>query len=96
MTSGSTQQSRIMRVAAIAALIAAASFRADPAAAQQVRVTAADYDRASQFLGQNVAGLVVGGSVDANWLPDGRFWYRSTTPTGTEAIIVDPSKRTRA
>ena len=39
--------------------------------------------------------LVVGGTVDANWLPDGRFWYVRTTATGTENVVVDPVKKTR-
>ena len=30
--------------------------------------TAADYNRASMMLGQNLGGLVVGGSAQANWL----------------------------
>ena len=31
-----------------------------------------------------------------NWLPDDRFWYRVTTPTGSEAFLVDPLKATKA
>src|SRR5262245_24016886 len=42
-------------------------------------LTAADYDRAVKMLAQNLNGLVVGGSVDANWMKDGRFWYVRTT-----------------
>ncbi len=81
---------------AVLAFASAALLAAAPVAAQQAAVTAADYDRASRFLAQGVANLVTGGSAQAiTWLPDGRFWYRSTTATGTEAIIVDPSKKTR-
>ena len=58
-------------------------------------VTAAEYDRAVRMLAQNLTGLVVGGTVDANWLPDGRFWYVRTTATGTENVVVDPVKKTR-
>jgi hypothetical protein len=36
-------------------------------------VTAADYARAEQFLGPNLQGLVTGGPVSPNWLPDERF-----------------------
>ena len=28
--------------------------------------------------------------VRATWLPGDRFWYRVTTPSGSEAILVDP------
>lgn len=58
-------------------------------------LTAADYDRATRMLAPNLAGLVVGGTADATWLPDGRFWYRRTTLTGTENVVVDPVRRTR-
>ncbi|OFW07947.1 MAG: peptidase S9 [Acidobacteria bacterium RIFCSPLOWO2_02_FULL_67_36] len=63
--------------------------------AQRPAVTAADYARAEKFLAPNLAGLVVGGSVAANWLPDERFWYRNQTLTGTEIVVVDPLKKTR-
>ena len=44
--------------------------------AQQKRaVTTADYDRAVKMLAPALNGLVVGGTVNATWLPDGRFWY---------------------
>jgi len=62
--------------------------------AQNKRVlTTADYDRAAKMLG--LAGLVVGGTADATWLPDGRFWYVRTTLTGTENVVIDPVKKTR-
>ncbi|MEO5509673.1 MAG: DPP IV N-terminal domain-containing protein, partial [Longimicrobiales bacterium] len=67
-----------------------------PAAAQEKRVTTADYDRASKFLALSLDGLVVGGSMPlASWLPDGRFWYRSTTAAGVETVLIDPARRTR-
>jgi dipeptidyl aminopeptidase/acylaminoacyl peptidase len=69
---------------------------AAPASAQRTRtVTAADYERASRFLAQNVNGLVVGGSVNPVWQPDGRFWYRNGTLTGPQIVVIDPLKRTR-
>lgn len=51
------------------------------AIAQSARraVTAADYDRAVRMLAPALNGLVVGGTVNANWLPDGRFWCVRTT-----------------
>jgi dipeptidyl aminopeptidase/acylaminoacyl peptidase len=68
-----------------------------PLAAQTARqFTAADYDRAVKMLAPSLAGLVVGGSVTPNWLPDDRFWYRNQTATGYEFMLVDPGKKTRA
>ncbi|MBI4474214.1 MAG: DPP IV N-terminal domain-containing protein, partial [Acidobacteria bacterium] len=67
------------------------------AVAQNKRVvTAADYDRATKMLAQNLNGLVVGGTADdVTWMPDGRFWYVRTTLTGTENVIIDPVTKTR-
>src|SRR5215467_8430028 len=66
------------------------------AVAQNKRVlTTADYDRATKMLAPNLNGLVVGGSVDATWVPDGRFWYVRTTLSGTENVVVDPAGKTR-
>jgi hypothetical protein len=51
-------------------LIAAVVIAAVPLLARQDRtVTAADYARAEKFLAQNVANLVVGGTVTANGSP---------------------------
>ncbi len=58
-------------------------------------VTTADYDRAVRMLAPSLTGLVVGDTVNANWMPDGRFWYARTTLTGTENIVIDPVKKTR-
>src|SRR5262245_58769810 len=58
-------------------------------------VTTADYDRAVKMLAPSLAGLVVGASVTANWMSDGRFWYARTTATGTENVVIDPVKKTR-
>lgn len=59
------------------------------------RITTADYDRASAQLAPSLTGMVFGGSVQANWLPDERFWYRNTTATGTQIVLVDPAKKSR-
>ncbi len=80
-----------LRVLAGLLLLSAAPLAAQPGAV----LTAADYDRAARFLGQNLGGLVAGGTVLPNWLPDGRFWYASTTSAGTEYWLVDPARRTR-
>jgi len=61
-----------------------------------VSVTAADYTRAEQFLAATVNPLVIGGSVAPNWLPNDRFWYRSTTADGVQFMLVTPATKTRA
>ena len=58
-------------------------------------LTTADYDRAVRMLAPALNGLVVGGTVTPNWMPDGRFWYVRTTLSGTENVVIDPVKRTR-
>lgn len=56
-----------------------------------------DYHRAERFLNWNTADLVAGDQVNPIWLPDGnRFWYRNKTGGGSEFIIVDPVRNTRA
>ena len=60
---------------------------------QSGRMTAADYDRAVNMLGPNLTGLVIGGTVTPNWLPDGRFWYRAQTATGSEFRLVSPASK---
>ena len=45
-------------------------------------VTADDYSRAEKYLAAGVQSLTSGGSVQPNWLPDDRFWYRGTTASG--------------
>src|SRR4051794_3685833 len=64
-------------------------------AQQQRVVTTADYDRAVKMLAPSLTGLVVGDSVNATWLPDGRLWYVRTTATGTENVVIDPAKKSR-
>jgi dipeptidyl-peptidase 4 len=59
------------------------------------QVTAADYARAERFLAPRTVPLVAGVAGPVTWLPDGRFWYRTTTAAGASFIMVDPSARTR-
>ncbi|MEX2110485.1 MAG: DPP IV N-terminal domain-containing protein [Gemmatimonadaceae bacterium] len=67
-----------------------------PLAAQQPRqLTAEDYARAERFLGASTAPLVTGLGVRPTWLADGRFWYRTTVPSGNAFYFVDPARRTR-
>jgi dipeptidyl-peptidase 4 len=66
-----------------------------PCWAQPLTVTAADYARAEKFMNYNTDGLMVRSSVQPNWLPDERMWYRVTTAEGSEFILVDPARGTR-
>lgn len=64
--------------------------------AQQKRVfTAADYARAEKMLNYNTSPLADRSGVRATWLPDGRFWYRVLTPTGSEYVLVNPADGSR-
>jgi len=84
-------KSYILILGAIAAAIAPLRGQQPPPGP-----TAADYARAESFLAPAVAGLVVGGSVAANWLSQDRFWYRTVLADGsTQTILVDPARRTR-
>ncbi len=57
--------------------------------------TADDYARAEKMLGYNTGLLVDRGAVRPTFLPDGRFWYRALTPTGSEFILVNPADGSR-
>src|SRR5262245_38113773 len=90
----STMHIRINRSFLI--VLALAAFATGTVGAQNRRaLTSADYDRAVKMLAPALNGLVVGDTVNATWLPDGRFWYVRTTLTGNENVLVDPVKKTR-
>src|SRR5690349_13100209 len=69
---------------------------AAPLFAQPRAFTAADYARAEKFMTYNTTPLVYRSGVSPAWLAGERFWYRVTTPSGPEFILVDPAKGTRA
>ena len=64
-------------------------------AAQRPVLTADDYARAEKKLSYNTDPLVDRNGVRATWLPDGRFWYRVLTPTGSEFVLVNPADGSR-
>ena len=65
--------------------------------AQQLpALTAQDYARAERFMGYNTQALVDHSAGPPNWLSGDRFWYRVMTPQGSEFILVDPARKTRA
>ena len=71
-------------------------FAASPVLAQSPRqLTADDYRQAEKFVGYNTNPLVLNAGVRPNWLPDGRFWYRTLRAAGPEFVLVDPAARTK-
>ena len=58
--------------------------------AQQPAFTAADYARAEKMLNFGTAPFVDRAGGRPTFLPDGRFWYRVMTATGSEYVIVNP------
>ena len=76
-------------------VVASMPLFATAARAQGARVfSPAEYDRAAAQLQPSLNGLMVGGSVQANWLPDDRLWYR-TIGTPAQIILIDPAKKSR-
>jgi dipeptidyl aminopeptidase/acylaminoacyl peptidase len=55
-----------------------------------------DYARAEKFLGYNTNPLVLHSGVRPTWMPDDRFWYRTTTENGAEVVLIDPVRDTRS
>jgi len=49
-----------------------------------------DYQRAQQFLPGNLRHLVYVADVNPHWIEkSSRFWYRKSSPSGSEFILVD-------
>ena len=68
-----------------------------PGSAQsRAAVTVDDYARAEKFMGYNTNPLVSNGPVRATWLPGDRFWYRNQDANGTQFILVEAAKGTKA
>jgi len=58
--------------------------------------TLSDYERAAKVFHGDYEMLVVGGKVDARWLPEvDRFWYVAGTPGGKRFFLVDAARGTR-
>ena len=80
----------------LASILAALPAIAQQPASTTRSLTAADYARAEQFLGYNTNPLVSSGSVRPTWIPGDRFWYRNALALGSEFVVVDPAKKSRA
>src|SRR6476469_221406 len=90
-TAKNMNRSRILLVFLCVFLLASIGHAQQPA-----RVfTADDYARAEKMLSYNTEPLVDRNGVRATWLPDGRFYYRVMTPTGSEFVVVDPKDGSR-
>ncbi len=91
------QNSLLLRLAIWVAVCFVASA---PTLAQQnsadapQKLTTADYARAEKFMGYNTAPLVLHTMGRPTWLPDERFWYRTTTADGSAFVLFDPAKKT--
>jgi dipeptidyl-peptidase 4 len=85
--------SRLLKLSTLFALI----FLNVSIVAQERRaLTAEDYARAEKALGYNTNPLVFHAGVRPNWIAGERFWYRITTPEGSEFVLIDPVRGTRA
>ena len=72
-------------------MTAAAVFAQKTADTHSPRVlTAADYARAERMLSFSTNQLIDRAGVRPTFLPDGRLYYRVSTPTGSEYVLFDP------
>ena len=62
----------------------------------QDALTVKDYQNAENKLGYNTQKYVDRGNVSPNWMPGDKFWYRVLTPSGSEFVLVDATKGSRA
>ena len=67
-----------------------------PPAHAPAQVTEADYRRAERWLAASASPLVLGAAVRPTWLSGDRFTYRNTLDKGTEFVLVDAARGTRA
>ena len=70
-------------------------FAQQPANTSPRVFTADDYARAEKMLGYNTSPLVDRAGVRPTFLPDGRFWYRVLTSTGSEYVLINPADGSR-
>jgi len=84
-------KTNILRITTLIFLIAIPAIAQTP-----VSVTVADYARAEKWMGYNTNPLVFRAGVRPVWQGDGRFWYRVTTPEGTEFVMVESASGTKA
>jgi dipeptidyl-peptidase 4 len=56
--------------------------------AQQIYTTE-QYQNAANMLGANLAKYIDRNAVSPNWMPDGNFWYKVLTASGSEYVLVN-------
>ena len=76
----------------ISLCLIASGFAQQPA---RTSLTADDYARAERMLSYGTAPLIDRAVVRPTFLPDGRFWYRVLTPTGSEYVLINPTDGSR-
>jgi dipeptidyl-peptidase-4 len=76
----------------ISLCLIAGGFAQQPA---RTALTADDYARAERMLSYGTAPLIDRAVVRPTFLPDGRFWYRVLTPTGSEYVMINPADGSR-
>jgi dienelactone hydrolase/Tol biopolymer transport system component len=64
--------------------------------AQKGSLTAKDYQRAESFMAYNTVQYIDRASINPVWQSNDRFYYSVTSAKGTEFIVVDPLKKSRA
>jgi len=90
-------RNRDSRTRSVACAIAASILGCTVGVGQQTRqYTTEDYAAAEKFMSYNVNPLSSQGVVRAQWLDDGRFWYRDADSTGVSFVLADPVKGARA
>jgi dipeptidyl-peptidase 4 len=68
--------------------ICSATFAQQAGGGENAVLTVADYAHAEKFMPYNTTPLVFGADR-ATWLPGDRFWLRSTSPDGSEFVIIN-------
>lgn len=85
---------KIFSIAAILLFGIAANVSAQQTTSPRV-YTAEDYARAERMLGFGTNQLIDRGGVRPTFLPDGRFYYRVLTATGSEYVLINPADGSR-
>ena len=94
---------RFMHLRFTAFLAATIAFAADtpaattnPPASAGGKITKANYQLASRWLGSKVGKTIFDVAVTPHWLEDGdRFWYSFENTKGRRFLLVDPVKKTK-
>ncbi len=75
-------------------LLSLSVFAQQPTTAPRV-YTADDYARAEKMLGFSTNQLIDRSGVRPTFTPDGKFYYRALTATGSEYVLINPADGSR-